>query len=50
MARIIDDWGLRYHCIKKVEHVLFYKVPEADDKTIKSFLESVYKLNKKFAQ
>jgi hypothetical protein len=25
MARMIDDWGLRYPGIKKVEHVYFYR-------------------------
>jgi NAD(P)H dehydrogenase (quinone) len=50
MARIIDDWGLRYPGVKKVEHAYFYRVPVADDKTIESYLERAYQLGKEFAQ
>jgi NAD(P)H dehydrogenase (quinone) len=50
MARIIDDWGLRYPGIKKVEHVYFYRVPVADDETRRCYLEQAYKLGKEFAQ
>ena len=49
MTRIIDDWGLRYPGVKKVEHVYFYRVPAADDATRKSYLERAYKLGKEFA-
>lgn len=50
MARIIDDWGLRYPGIRKVEHVYFYGVPIADADTRRSYLEQTYKLGKEFAQ
>ena len=50
MARIIDDWGLRYPGVKKVEHVYFYKVPVVDDQTRRSYLERAYKLGKEFVQ
>jgi len=50
MARIIDDWGLRYPGVKKVEHVYFYRVPVADYKTRESYLERAYQLGKEFAQ
>jgi NAD(P)H dehydrogenase (quinone) len=50
MARIIDDWGLRYPGVRKVEHVYFYNVPVADDDTRRSYLEQAYKLGKEFAQ
>lgn len=50
MTRIIDDWGLRYPGIKKVEHVYFYGVPVMDDETRRSYLERSYKLGKEFAQ
>ena len=49
MARIIDDWGLRYPGIKKVEHVYFYGVPIADAETRRSYLERAFKLGKEFA-
>lgn len=39
MTRIIDDWGLRYPGVKKVEHVYFYRVPVVDDATRQSYLE-----------
>ena len=50
MTRIIDDWGLRYPGVKKVEHVYFYRVPVTDDETRRSYLERAYKLGKEFAQ
>jgi len=50
MARIIDDWGLRYPGVKKVEHVYFYWVPVVDDGTRRSYLEQAYKLGKEFTQ
>jgi len=50
MTRIIDDWGLRYPGIKKVEHVYFYRAAVADNKTLQSYLERAYKLGKEFAQ
>jgi len=50
MTRIIDDWGLRYPGVKKVEHVYFYRVPVVDDKTRRSYLERAYSLGKEFSQ
>jgi NAD(P)H dehydrogenase (quinone) len=49
-ARIIDDWGLRYPGINKVEHVYFYGVPVADAETRRGYLERAYKLGKEFAE
>lgn len=49
MTRIIDDWGLRYPGIKKVEHVYFYRAAIADKDTIKSYLDKAYQLGKGFA-
>ena len=49
MTRIIDDWGLRYPGVKKVEHVYFYRVAVADEETRRSYLERAYKLGKEFA-
>jgi NAD(P)H dehydrogenase (quinone) len=48
MTRIIDDWGLRYPGVKKVEHVYFYNVPISDDQTRKHYLERAYLLGKEF--
>lgn len=50
MKRIIDDWGLRYPGVKKIEHVYFYRVPVADDATRRGYLERAYTLGKEFAQ
>ena len=50
MARLIDDWGLRYPGIRKVEHLYFYGVPIADADTRRIYLERTYKLGKEFAQ
>ncbi len=48
MTRIIDDWGLRYPGIKKVEHVFFYRVAVADAETLKGYLARAYQLGKEF--
>ncbi|NJD11647.1 MAG: NAD(P)H-dependent oxidoreductase [Gemmatimonadetes bacterium] len=44
MKRVIDDWGLRYPGIKRVEHVYFYGVPTVDAETRKRYLERAYAL------
>ena len=49
MTRIIDDWGLRYPGIKKVEHVYFYNVPMADEQTRSRYLWRAYTLGKEFS-
>jgi len=49
MMRIIDDWGLRYPGIKKVEHVYFYRAAIADQDTIKGYLQRAYTLGKEYA-
>jgi NAD(P)H dehydrogenase (quinone) len=49
VARIMDDWGLRYPGIEKVEHVYFYGVPVADDDTRRGYLERAYDLGREFA-
>ncbi len=49
MTRIIDDWGLRYPGVKKVEHVYFYRAPVADEETRRGFLERAYILGRDFA-
>jgi NAD(P)H dehydrogenase (quinone) len=50
MTRIIDDWGLRYPGVKKVEHVYFYRVPVVDDETRRGYLKRAYNLGKEFSQ
>ncbi len=50
MTRIIDDWGLRYPGIKKVEHVYFYGVPVVDDDIRRGYLKQAYCLGKDFAR
>jgi NAD(P)H dehydrogenase (quinone) len=50
MTHIIDDWGLRYPGIKKVEHVYFYRAAVADGETRRSYLEQAYQLGKDYSQ
>lgn len=50
MTRIIDDWGLRYPGVKRVEHVYFYETAIADDATRQCYLERAYRLGAEFAQ
>jgi NAD(P)H dehydrogenase (quinone) len=50
MTRIVDDWGLRYPGVKKVEHVYFYRAAVADEKTIRDYLERSYTLGREFAK
>jgi NAD(P)H dehydrogenase (quinone) len=49
MTRIIDDWGLRYPGVKKVEHVYFYSVSQVDEIARQGYLERAYDLGKHFA-
>ncbi len=50
MTRIIDDWGLRYPGVKKVEHVYFYRAAVADKETLQGYLKRAYILGRDFAQ
>jgi putative NADPH-quinone reductase len=49
MTRIIDEWGLLYPGIRRVEHVYFYGVPVVDDQTRKRYLERASELGAKYA-
>jgi len=50
MKRLIDEFTLHYPGIRTVEHVYFYAVNMADEKTLQSYLERAYLLGKEFAQ
>jgi NAD(P)H dehydrogenase (quinone) len=50
MTRMIDDWGLRYPGVKKVEHVYFYRAAVADDDTRRGYLDRAYELGRHFSQ
>ncbi len=50
MTQIIDNWGLRYPGVKRVEHVYFYRVPVTDDETRQGYLARAYELGKNFSQ
>ena len=50
VTKIVDDWGLRYPGVKKVEHVYFYGVPIVDENTRRGYLEQAYQLGKEFFQ
>jgi len=49
MTRIIDDWGLRYPGVKRVEHVYFYSVSIVDDIGRQGYLKRAYDLGKHYA-
>jgi len=49
MERIIDDWGLRYPGVKRVEHVYFYRTTIADEPTRRSYLDTAYRLGEEFS-
>jgi NAD(P)H dehydrogenase (quinone) len=49
MRLIIDEWGLKYPGVKKVEHVYFYHVPMSDNATRLSYLKQAYNLGKDFS-
>jgi NAD(P)H dehydrogenase (quinone) len=48
IARVIDDWGLRYPGIEDVEHVYFYGATAAPPQTIHAYLDQAYQLGKDF--
>lgn len=48
MRRLIDEFALQYPGIRRVEHVYFYAVNMADEKTLRSYLERAYLLGKEF--
>lgn len=50
MRRIIDDWGLRYPGVKKVEHVYFYNVPLADAAALQGYLRRSFELGRDFSR
>lgn len=50
MTRMIDEWGLRYPGVRKVEHVYFHRVPVADADTRRGYLDRAYMLGKDFAK
>jgi NAD(P)H dehydrogenase (quinone) len=49
MARVIDDWGLRYPGVKKVEHVYFYGADVSTPEMRQAWLDQAYRLGKDFA-
>ena len=49
IAKTIDDWGLRYPGIAKVEHIYFYGVPVVDDETRRGYLERAYLLGRDYS-
>ncbi len=49
MTLVIDDWGLRYPGIKRVEHVYFYQAGLTDDETRRGYLQRAYDLGRDYA-
>jgi NAD(P)H dehydrogenase (quinone) len=49
MRLTIDEWGLKYPGIPKVEHVYFYGIYGVNNETRKEWLEKVYLLGKDFS-
>jgi NAD(P)H dehydrogenase (quinone) len=48
MKVLMDEFGLRYPGIKKVEHVYFHAVHGADDATRRGYLEEAHRLGREF--
>ena len=48
MRKLIDEFTLHYPGIRTVEHVYFYAVNMADEKTLHGYLERAYLLGKEF--
>jgi NAD(P)H dehydrogenase (quinone) len=48
MASIIDNWGLRYPVVKKVEHVYFYGADVVSMDERRAWLGQAYQLGKNF--
>lgn len=49
MEKIIDDWGLRYPGVRRVEHAYFYRATVADEPTRRGYLERAYRLGRDYA-
>ncbi len=49
VSRIVDDWGLLYPGVKRVEHVYFYAVHAVGESARRDYLERAYRLGKEFA-
>ncbi|MBP7706637.1 MAG: NAD(P)H-dependent oxidoreductase [Candidatus Aminicenantes bacterium] len=49
MARIIDDWGLRYPGVKKVEHAYFYGADVSTPGQCRDWLAQARRLGREFA-
>jgi NAD(P)H dehydrogenase (quinone) len=48
MARIIDDWGLRYPGVKRLEHGYFYGADVSTPEMRRAWLDQAYRLGKDF--
>lgn len=48
MKKLIDEFALQYPGIRRVEHVYFYAVNMADEKTLQGYLQRAYLLGKAF--
>jgi NAD(P)H dehydrogenase (quinone) len=48
MAALIDEYGLRYPGIKRVEHEYFYAIHGADDATRRGYLDRAHTLGREF--
>jgi NAD(P)H dehydrogenase (quinone) len=50
MRQIVDDFGLRYPGVKRVEHVYFYRVPVVNEDIRRECLKRAFELGKGFAE
>jgi NAD(P)H dehydrogenase (quinone) len=48
IERLVDDFGFRYPGVEQVEHVYFYAVNAADEKTRREYLRQAYRLGHEF--
>ena len=48
MMRVIDEWGLKYPGVERVEHVYFYAVRAISADARQAYLQEAYRLGKDF--
>jgi hypothetical protein len=48
MRVLVDEFGLRYPGIKRVEHEYFYAVHDADAAKLRGYLDRAYQLGREF--
>jgi len=50
LRKVVDDFGLRYPGVKRVEHVYFYRVGAVADDVRRGYLKRAFELGRTFAE